>query len=284
MLDRLNKRVGFLLTFFGVAVFIANSVSRFYSGESILLLDLNLIVLICSIAIFISSFFPIGKYIQVFGLGFATLFSLYDTPDDGVTFGVLILILLLMYKYKFFEKRVVFKVSLTFSIIIGVIIFGTLKDINIALQSSNLGLVDILQEYTKNLIFFLIFLSTLILIMYDEIAIYVKREKKYKKEIKDLNVTIEQTQEYLKKIDTNFIDPIQAGLTKKELILLESLCLYRESNIDLAQRLGKSPNTIKVQLTRVMNKIGAETRYQLIDLCRHYFIGNKSENNIDTTI
>lgn len=269
MLDRLVKRVGFLLTFFGLTVFVANWIMK----GSPLAYEFNIITLICTLTIFVSSFFKYGRYVQFISLAFASLASIYDTPDDGVSFAILILTLLLMYKYKFFEKRATIKLSITFVVIILIVLLGSLKNKHISEPT------DIIVPI-MTVLFFIVFLTSLVIIMYDELTIYIKREKKYKKEIKNLNITIAQTQEYLKKIDANFIDPIQAGLTKKELILLEALCLYRESNIDLAERLGKSPNTIKVQLTRIMNKIGVETRYQLIDLCRHYFIEYKSESQL----
>lgn len=284
MRDKLTKKVSLLLGFFGASLFALNYIYLHLGLGETRGFKFTIIILIYSLIMLSSYFLSARKYIQIITLSITVLSSLYNTPTDPVTFAVLILTLILMYKYKFFEKRVILKIVLTLSVIAVVLVLGTVKEISKGIHIGNVELVGLLDYSTKdvviyyhikNIVLFVTFLSTLLLLMYDEIAVYVAREKKYKTEIKDLNVTIVQTQEYLKKIDANFIDPVQAGLTKKELILLESLCLYRESNIDLAQRLGKSPNTIKVQLTRIMNKIGGETRYQLIDLCRHYFINNQ---------
>lgn len=90
------------------------------------------------------------------------------------------------------------------------------------------------------------------------------RECLYKDRIKKLR-------SYIKELETPILDPATLGLTETEMDLLEVLCLYRESNVELAYRLSKSPNTVKVQLNSIMNKAGANSRHQLIELCGNYF-------------
>ncbi|MGL1891054.1 MAG: LuxR C-terminal-related transcriptional regulator [Spirochaetaceae bacterium] len=102
-----------------------------------------------------------------------------------------------------------------------------------------------------------------------------KREKEYLNQIKVLEEELLTIRERLKIYIQDYIDPIEAGLTSAELILLENLCCYKESNSQLGLRLKKSENTVKVQLTNIMNKIGADDRHQLIDLCRFYYLKMK---------
>lgn len=263
MLDRLIKRVGFLISFLGFFTFIVICIGSYLRFGNPFDYTYNFLTLFLATIVLISSFYPVGKYVHIVCLMISSLTSLYDTPSEGMGMALLVLALLLMYKYKMLEKRPILKICITFSLSIIAVILGSIRTIN---------RIDSITKPMLVIMFFIVFLSSIVLIMYDELAAYMKREKKYKKQIKKLNTTIQETQEYLDKIDAHFIDPVEAGLTKKELILLENLCLYRESNSDLANRLNKSPNTIKVQLTRIMNKIGAETRYQLIDLCRHYYL------------
>lgn len=261
MENKLIKRVGILISSLGFITFVMTLVSEYMQYGRFFVYKLNFLTLVFSVLMLVTSFYSIGKYFQVVILTLTFVISLYDSPQSGDGMAVLILTLLLMYKYKFLETRVMAKIVGIISLVITALILGLFK----------LGTDKIIVSVLI-VLFFFVFLVSLVIIMYDELAVYIKREKKYKKQIKKLNNTLQETQEYLDKIDAHFIDPVEAGLTKKELILLENLCLYRESNSDLANRLNKSPNTIKVQLTRIMNKIGAETRYQLIDLCRHYYL------------
>lgn len=132
--------------------------------------------------------------------------------------------------------------------------------------------------YIFNIIVFVITAVLFLFVLAAKYSIkdyFVKREVKFRNMIIRLRKELEETRFYLKQVDSSYIDPLEAGLTKAEVLLLEKLCLYKESNLDLGTRLNKSPNTVKVQLTRIMNKIGADTRYQLIDLCRNYFLIKK---------
>lgn len=99
---------------------------------------------------------------------------------------------------------------------------------------------------------------------YSILKMFLSQESLYKEKIKRLN-------HYIDRLESPVIDPSAIGLTRCEMEVLEALCLYRESNYALANRLSKSPNTVKVQLTSIMNKSGADTRHQLIDLCGNYF-------------
>lgn len=68
------------------------------------------------------------------------------------------------------------------------------------------------------------------------------------------------------------VDIYNKGLTKSEVDLLKQLCAYRLNNRELALMFNKSESTVKSQLNSIMNKIGADTRYQLIEMCQLNFI------------
>lgn len=260
-MDKMAKRIGFMLSAFGIFVFVNNYFHNMaYECKD----PYDLLILACTCLTFVSSFFNFSKYVQTFSFGLAALTAIFLSPYDGLAYTVLILIIILMYKYGMLNKKPITKFLLYMSLIIVTPIIGTI----IIKQ----------EEYMfwpiKPLVGFAFCLGIIILIFLDEIKIYVRNEKELKSEINNLNSTIEQTKGYIEQIEAKYIDPMKAGLTETELSLLKALCLYRESNTDLGKRLDKSPNTVKVQLSKIMNKTCLETRYDLISHCRYYFIKN----------
>lgn len=265
-MDRQEKVIGFIISAFVFFAFIGNifySQSINYSSN----LYFSLFLLVCSCLIFISCFFKVGKYVQVFVLGFAALLAIITEPLDGFANSVLVLVVILMYRYGMLKKRPIIKFSIYVIIIVLTLLAGS-----IIMKHKDVYLLPL-----EGITFFAFFLSALILIFYDEIKVYIRNEKELKVEIDDLNTTMEQTQSYIEKIEAKYVDPVKAGLTEKELGLLKALCLYRESNTQLGKRLGKSPNTVKVQLSKIMDKICVETRHDLINHCRYYFIKNSNK-------
>ncbi len=62
-----------------------------------------------------------------------------------------------------------------------------------------------------------------------------------------------------------------AKLTKAELKVLEVLVIYRASNAEIAERLNKAQTTVKNQIKSILDKIGADDRWQVIEMCRNNF-------------
>lgn len=89
--------------------------------------------------------------------------------------------------------------------------------------------------------------------------------EKYKKEIMYSRVLLLKC--FWFTIDVDLI-----GLTNSELELLEYLCIYRANTTEICSKFGKSQSTVKSQLRSIMDKAGADSRYQLIEMCRHNFI------------
>lgn len=260
--ENIAKQIGLLLSVFGTFLFSAKYIYRSVEGGPVFLFDFNFLVVICTISIFVSNFFKFGKYVQVFSLSLTTLVTIFLEPDNGVSYSLLVFIVILMYKYELFNKNPITKFSIYTSLILLTSVTGSIR----------IRQVEDIKWPIEAIVFFAFYLTSFMLIFYDEMKIYKQNEKKFKSKINNLNTTIKQTQGYIEKIEANYIDPMQAGLTEKELMLLEALCITRESNTELGKRLGKSPNTVKVQLSKIMNKISVETRYDLINHCRYHFI------------
>jgi len=61
------------------------------------------------------------------------------------------------------------------------------------------------------------------------------------------------------------------GISPAETRVLRILCLYRASNKYIANRLGIAESTVKVHISHIMDKLGVEDRYGIIDLCQYNF-------------
>ncbi|MFP4377862.1 MAG: LuxR C-terminal-related transcriptional regulator [Spirochaetales bacterium] len=60
------------------------------------------------------------------------------------------------------------------------------------------------------------------------------------------------------------------GLTPREQEVLRCLVAYRERNRDIAHRLGISVRTVKAHIYNCCNKLGVDSRLELVELVRDY--------------
>lgn len=211
----------------------------------------------------ISSFIEkINKQVQVISLIALSLYGFMTYVESVYSTSLLILAVLLTYQYGFIKKYTKLKVILFFSFLL------------ITLVTSSLVNNDHPKIIIRMLVFYTFFFSIIFIAYKGEFVRFITAEAKMKEELNVLNETLKEKDGLLKKIGTDYIDPVEAGLTAAEIKVLKTLCIYKESNNDIAKRLGKSPNTVKVQITKALNKVGADDRHQLVDLCKNYFIEN----------
>lgn len=273
-MDKQVKRIGFLISAFGLIAFWGNFV-KFPYEDDMFNLYYRIFILVCVCLVFMSSFFKAGKYVQVVTLTLGSLVALFISPLGGFANSLLILVVILMYKYGMLKKNPIAKFSIYVLVMVLTQFAGYMR-----IRSEEATILVKITCTIQDISYFAFFLALLIIIFYNEIKKYVQNEKDLKSEKDNLNDTVVQTQGYIKKIEAKYIDPEKVGLTEKELALLKALCIYRESNTELGKRLGKSPNTVKVQLSKIMNKISVETRHDLINHCRYYFIKNSEEETV----
>jgi len=134
----------------------------------------------------------------------------------------------------------------------------------------------------------------MVLIVYiiyrDEIRSYLERQKRYSNEIQRLldlreilQKRIDEDQKELvhlnKRIHTyeyqnRAIDFVKFGITKTEEKVIEILCTYRCSNKEIADRLDIAVPTVKVHVSHIMDKLGVDDRFAIIDICKNNYIVN----------
>ena len=246
----LIRRLGILISILVGLLFVMN-----FNGDNI-----HYCTLFISLFYLISSFISLGKYIQVITLYITSIVSIMMDISFGYIVSQIILLALLSHKYEFLSTRFTYKILFTILIYIGVIVFNRLNDTFFILFDRS------------TVLFTLIGITFLYQITTNNIKIHNSVEKKLKTKILKLQQTLAEKEKILEAVDMDYIDPVKAGLTKAELILLQNLCLYHESNADLGDRLNKSQNTVRNQLQNILIKIGVENRHQLKDVCKNYFL------------
>lgn len=261
MINKIVKRFGLLLSSLGFIIFIYNIINNYVmTGKVNFVNCFNVVTLILSIIVLVTSFNKLGTYIQPGCLLVTSILTFYENPTQGSSILQLLLFLILAYKYNFLKSNLITKTLCVFFIYFFVFILSLLHNKLIPFDFIPISLL------------FIFFFTSLFIILKDEFVKYINYEIKFIKEIKLLKQQLSEKISEINSIKNDYVDPKESGLTVIEMELLKNLCLYKETNTDLALRLQKSPNTIKVQLTKIMIKIGAENRYQLIDLCKNYFI------------
>lgn len=263
MTKNISRNYGLFLSLLGFSVFLLNSISYYLTSGIISYVNLfNLLTLCISIIVFITSFFKIAIFVQIFCLSITALLSLYDSPTEGISILQFIIIFMLAMKANILSAYIRLKMLVSVIIVLIVIIFSLLNK------------CESILYYTPTIILYIFFFFSVFIIQKNEIFKFSRIEKKLINEILLLKKNYESVKSKLNNLHCDYVDPIDAGLTNSELILLKTICEYRETNIDLGKRLGKSPHTIKAQLAKIMIRIGAENRHQLVDLSKNFFLYN----------
>ncbi|QEN05480.1 LuxR family transcriptional regulator [Thiospirochaeta perfilievii] len=224
------------------------------------------VLIFISIVMLFSYIFIYKRIIQVLTIFISTIYTFYILNHFGLGMLELVILILLLDKYSIFKKRDILKTTILLTLFFILLVTSQLKN--------NALLIDRLYRY----IYFILATILITFLKSNNISFKIERYTFYKNEISKLKNSLKLNQEILKRVNIDYIDPLEAGLSVAELEILENLCLYRETNAELATRLKKSTNTVKVQMKSILVKIGAETRYQLIDLCKYYY---HSVGNID---
>lgn len=220
-------------------------------------------MLVIALIIFITSRYSIGRFVQVIGLCLTAIVTVLTDPNIDFYILQVVIIYLLAEKYGFWKRDVFIKTVLSLTLAIGLLVMSY-----IVIERSYYDIV-------KTFVFYIIFLFIFSLIKLDDMRNYFEKIRKLKSEISELSSELVERDKLIESLEPDFIDPVASGLTKAELQLLESLCIYRESNQELSKRLGKSENTIKTQFKSIMQKIRVENRHQLIEACKDYFYALK---------
>ena len=109
------------------------------------------------------------------------------------------------------------------------------------------------------------FFLILILLFQDELRTQFELMRKYREQAVQIRKRLEL-------YESQTLNPERFGLTRREMEVLEKLCLTNASNKVLADELGIKPQTVKTHLRNIFDKAGVDDRHQLVVVCKGYFI------------
>lgn len=274
-----ERRVGFFLTVIGILSVITllvriiqsdHLLTRFFQDPSFYLVFLvSLIIFVLSIQT-APIFSKINGILQFFIFIIFAIVATIENYQSWYGMGLFTLAIVLGINYGYFKKYQLLKMSLMFILIAGTAEFSTRRSNNF--EVSGFGM--------EVLIFMGFFFGIMFLCYYDDLNMTVGRVERLKIQKKNLilrmkndNARISQLQEQIDRLESVVqpFDLSKCRLTKAEMKVLEILVTYRAGNAEIAERLHKSEDTVKIQMKSIFDKIGADDRYHVIEMCRYNF-------------
>ncbi len=268
---KVQKRIAYIVSSLGMLVVIINFVGLL---QRVSVLDALLypsvsVILAVSIITFLTSLKDINflRYVQLCIFFLVGAIAILDVYNSFHGLGLVILALIIGFRYGLFEKKPLLKIFLFIGIIFVII------EIAARLQSGvvhwNAGLDAIM--------YILVFIGVLYTIYSNEIIYYVKLTTEAENKLSRIEMERTRLQNKLDDLDlvyrqlTQPADLDSMGITPREMEVIEALVVYRERDRALAERLGISPYTLKEHMKHIRDKLGVDRRDEIVDMCRNNF-------------
>ncbi len=268
---KVQKRISYIVSALGMLVVFINFfdlVRRFPVIDALLYPSVG-IILAVSIVIFLTSLKDSSflRYVQLFIFFLVGAIAILDVYNSFHGLGLVILTLIIGFRYGLFEKKPLLKIFLFIGIIFVIV------EIAASLQSGvirwNTGLDAIM--------YILVFIGVLYTIYSNEIIYYVKLTTEAENKLNRIEMERTRLQNKLDDLDlvyrqlTQPADLDSMGITPREMEVIEALVVYRERDRALAERLGISPYTLKEHMKHIRDKLGVDRRDEIVDMCRNNF-------------
>ncbi len=259
----LQKKVGYLLLGTGIYSLVVYIVYTVQFG-----LDLSSIIQKNSFALDFLLIIPgllsilfenrYMKVLQSIFILFTGTFHIFVSYNEIYGPSLIFLCWLLLRQYGFFINRKRFKyVLLTGFFIVSIQLSAYIHEKTVFLLGNTL------LQYS-------IFLILFILIVWEDIF---SRDKELISENEYLKKNYDRIAGKLREIQNGkqAVDLQKAGITPAEERVLKELVLKRGSNREIAEALHISEATVKLHLYNIFNKLGADSRFTVIDMCKYNF-------------
>jgi len=270
-LFNVQRKVAFLAFTAGFLVSVINFfnfLSKYTVGEAfvkpgvIVIVSISILTLLTGLRE--SKIIRLLQVSLAFIMGAIAIMDVYNSIHG---LGLIMLSVFLAFKYGFLKKRFILK-----SFLAMVVVF-TLVMISAQLDYRSGGIMFGLNS----IIYLSVFLAVTYVIYQDEITEYILRNREAESEISVLQNERSELAHRLSELDSRIagltvpVDLEKMGLTKKEMEVLEVLILYRETEHELADRLGMSFHTLKNHFRHIRDKLGVDKREDIIEMCRNNF-------------
>ena len=136
--------------------------------------------------------------------------------------------------------------------------------------SANLHSHEGIYAGTSTLLFTM-FLVVLLVILWRDM---VRQQKMLSTENKSLRMDYNKLADQLRKLgeEQKPYDLKAAKISPAEERVIKILTQYKASNREIAERLNIAESTVKLHMYNICNKIGVDTRFAIIDLCKYNFL------------
>ncbi len=272
----LQRRIGILFASIGLFVSITNLISLTIVHNFIYAItDYRVFTLFGWTAIFTLSIFlhqTLSKWIHTLLPLFIGSIAVFDDYESIYGLGLFLLGLIIAVKYKMLSSHTILKFTIFLIYVFSMIIFAA--QINDSEHAVVKGIDAIL--------YLLLMGISLYSIYADEIRKHVansRRQTEYIKRLKkdqeiEAREMAEKMNELKQEVDglRKAVEPFDLSsrdITPAEERVLEALVKYGGSNVELSERLGISRSTVKAHLASIFDKLGVDTRWAVIDLCRY---------------
>ncbi len=262
-IDTIQKRVGFLIATVGVFVLITNFIDNAQKGltftENILSLNIWLISITLLLG-FLTILYEnkVMKFIQVFLLILTGTLNMLTSYNEVYGPSLVFMAWLLMRQYGYFDvhKRIKYGILLALLAII----------VQFSAFIHNMNVFILRNDLFQFSIFMVLFLLAIWKDIFERDERLFKENQHLKSNYREISKKIEEIEKDKKPYDLR-----SAGVSPAEERVLKTLVLYRASNKEIAERLNISEPTVKLHMYNIFNKLGVDSRFTVIDLCKYNY-------------
>ena len=195
------------------------------------------------------------KFSQVIFLFVGGAISTLEEYDSIFGLGFCLLAVYLAHKYDLLKNQFVLKVGLI-AIVLAILV----------IVSESVGVYPVGSSLLT--IFFILFFYAVFFLGESDWV------RKLEANIRALKESKERLDHTLEEVEGHRNDLVQIGFTKKEIEVGRALVQTKTIDKQIAYDLGISMNTLRNHFKSMRRKTGAETKQQLIDAIRWYYLGD----------
>jgi len=261
--DTVQKRIGLLITSLDLIVVATNFINGLSMTGSVFstLKILNVWFMFIVVIPFIVSIFVENRYLKILQVFvFILIGSINVFKDYEQFYGPSLFFAgwMLMRHYGFLENRAKLK-----NVILLVAVVG-LSQISANIHTQEGAYAGFMT------LWFALFLTILLLIIWRDMT---KQQAELKKENISLRTDYIRLTAQLDEIESEKkpYDLKSANISPAEERVIKVLAIYKASNREISERLNIAESTVKLHLYNIFNKIGVDSRFAIIDLCRYNF-------------
>ena len=262
-IDTIQKRVGFLISTVGTFVIIVNLIDHLYDGLNLgqAILSMNVwLDFLLFIPGYLSLFFEnrVMKLFQVLAISLTGVANILTAYNEVYGPSLFFMGWLLARQYGYFDlhKKVKYILLIAFFVI--------MAQVSAYVNGKRVFILN--NELLEFSIFMILFILAIWKDIFERDERLFKENRHLKSNYKAIQAEIDAIEKEKKPYNLK-----EANISPAEERVLKVLVKYKASNKEIAERLNISESTVKLHLYNIFNKLGADNRFTVIDLCQYNF-------------